>query len=494
MPKRPKKVVIIGAGYGGLSAACFLQQAGYRVTIVDQLNQIGGRASVSKEDGFTFDRGPSWYLMPEVFERFFQQFGHDRKDLYRISKLDPSYQVIFPDETVTIKPDLDTNIKTFDTFEPNGGNKLRKYLTTAKKNYELFMKHFVYRSFDSPMTLFDPAFAKHAGRILGLTTSLHTYVSRYFTSQKARQILEYPAVFLGNSPYNAPAIYSILTHTDMNQGVFYPQGGFGTVTKAIGHIAKELGVHVELGQKVIAIEHKLQKAQSVRTSKQSFEADIIISNADYATTELHLLNESGRSYPQSYWDRKTIGPSAILAYIGIDMRVQNATHHTLYFAKQWNRHFDAIFKDKQIPTDPSFYACMPTVSDKTVAPKGKENLFLLIPMPAGLQPTEKQQQTLVDNACRILEKKLGSTFKHKIVHQEIVAKDDFEKTYGAYQGTALGLAHTLFQSAWFRPKHKSQKLPNLYFAGAYTHPGVGTPTSLISGEVVARRIIDEFPN
>lgn len=485
-----KKTVVIGAGFAGLSAAAYLAKAGRQVTILEKNDQIGGRARNWQEDGFRFDMGPSWYLMPEVFERFFSDFGKTSGDYYRLTELDPYYRVFFDDEFVELDSQMEKTEALFESFEPGGAIRLREYIKQARYKYDVAMGEFLYRDYTSLFDFFNKRVIVEGLR-LQIFKSLDKFVGRYFTDRRARQILEYAMVFLGTSPKDAPALYSLMSHVDLNLGVHYPSGGLAGVSKAIAQLAESLGVEIRTGVEVTAIDVKNGKASGVHTTEGEIEADLLLSAADYPHTEMDLVPEEYRSYTKKYWDRRVLAPSMFIAYLGVSKRLGHLSHHNLYFSEDWHSHFDSIFTHPSWPDRPCYYASCISKTDLDAAPPGSENLFLLIPVAPGLQDSDEVRDRYFDMAIGHLERTTGEKIREHITVKRIYSHRDFARDYNAFKGTALGLSHTLGQTAIFRPGHRSKKVKNLYYTGQYTHPGIGVPMTLIASDVTVRRIIND---
>jgi phytoene desaturase len=484
-----KKVVIIGAGFGGLSSAAYLAKAGYQVTILEKNDQVGGRASVWEKDGFVFDLGPSWYLMPDVFDAFFSDFGKTTSDYYQTTRLDPAYRIFFSKTNhIDISKDLKKNIALFDQLEPDGGKKLQEYLKVTGKYYHTAMEKFVYKDLSGITDLFDPTLIKEVGSLKQLLTSFDSFVSRYFTSDEAKKILEYVIVFLGGNPNITPALYSILSYVDMELGVWYPQGGFGAVPQGMARLCEELGVEIHLNQEVTGFEISNHHITNVHTKSSSFETDFVVSNADYQFTETQLLDPEHQTYNHKYWDSRVMAPSALLIYLGLSTKVPKLAHHTLVLAHDWMTHFDSIFKNPGWPDDPSYYVCTSSKTDATVAPKGSENIFILVPVASDLDDAESIRKPYAQKIIEHLSELIDFPIDEHIQVKRLFSHQDFTSRYHAYKGTALGLAHTLKQTAIFRPRITSKKVHNLRYAGGYVHPGIGTAPSLISGKIAAESI------
>lgn len=489
-PKRKKHVLIIGAGFGGMSAAALLAKEGFRVTVVEKNSMPGGRAIVYKDKGFVFDMGPSWYLMPEVFEHYFSLFGRKPSDYYQLKRISPNYRLFFGgNKQLDVPSDLDSIYELFDRMEENGSVKLREYLKVCKYQYDIAMSNFMYREYRTIRDFFSWKLITE-GLKLKVFESVDKFVSRYFTNPDLKKILEYTMVFLGGSPSNTPGLYAIMSHVDFELGVWYPDGGFGKLASAFEQIAKENGAEFIYDNNVKGIEVNNGIASGVKTEKGIINADIILSDADYHHTETELLSSQYRSYNENWWSRKIIGPSSFLVYLGLNKKINNLNHHNLYLDKSWDEHFRQIFDDPQWPDSPSYYICCPSKTDPTVAPEGKENLFLLVPVAPGLKDETEFREKYFDKIITHLEGLTGESIKDSIEVKRIFAHNDFKSYYNAYKGTALGMTHTLFQTAVFRPSHMSKRVKNLYYTGNYCHPGIGVPMVLISSQIVSREITD----
>jgi len=483
-----KKAIIIGSGFGGLAAAGLLAHDDFDVTVIEKNEQPGGRASVLKKDGFTFDMGPSWYLMPDVFEKFFAEFGKKPEDYMDLKRLDPSYRVFFSeDDYLDISADINRNLDLFEKIEPGAKEKMKQYLELSKYEYEIAMKDFIYKDYRHLTDFFKPKLIIE-GTKLHMFQKLDTFAQMFFKSEKIRKILEYTIVFLGGSPYDSPALYSLMSHVDFNMGVWFPKGGMGKLVEVMHKIAEEQGAKFIFNEPVEKILIEKGKTTGVKTSKNNFNADIVIVNADYAWAELNLLEPKHRSYSEKYWEKRKIAPSAYLLFLGLDKPIKRFIHHNLYFDPKWDKHFDDIFKNPQWPKNFSYYVSCISKTDKKSAIKGGENVFVLIPVAAGLRDDEKTRNYYFDKTIKHMEKLAGENLRDHIVVKRIFVHNDFSSRYNAYKGTALGLAHTLKQTAVFRPKHESKKVKNLYYTGHYNHPGIGVPMVIISSQILANMI------
>ncbi len=488
-----KKVVIIGAGVGGLATACILGQAGYNVTIYEKNGQPGGRAGKFTDEGFTFDTGPSWYLMPDVFEHFFELLGEDVSKLLKLSRLDPSYRVFFKDKlfgAVDIVGDTTRDGDTLEALEPGARNKLRNYLEKSTYQYNLALDQFLYKNYDSVTDFLTPHMLLQGLR-MNIFSTMQKYVSKHFSSVEVQKIMQYPLVFLGASPSKAPALYSLMSHIDFNQGVSYPEGGIYRLVETLVDLAKDRGTTIVYNAPVDTITVKNGQAKGVRLEDgASIAADIVISNADIVHTEQKLLKSQDRSYSDRYFSKRVMAPGALLLYLGVEKEYPNLRHHNLVFSQDWSANFNAIFKTKKWPADPSFYVCNPNKTDKTVAPKKHENLFVLVPLPASTSYSDKDLENYTSWILATMERVMHlDGLRDAIVYKKIVCCKDFQQQFNSYCGSALGFAHTLRQTAAFRPSNQSKKVSNLYYVGAGTAPGIGLPMCLISAQLVYKRLI-----
>lgn len=486
-----KNIVIIGSGFGGLSSAALLAKDGHNVTVLEKNAVPGGRARVWKEGGFSFDMGPSWYLMPDVFERFFALFGKKPTDFYKLFRLDPSYKIFFgKDDAVNVPAGVERTMQLFESIEDGAGEQLREYLKQAAYQYEVSMKEFVYKDYRSIWDFFNKRMLTE-GRKLHVFETLDHFTRRYFKNERLRKILEYSMVFLGGAPSNTPALYSVINHADMNLGVWYPEGGFHAVVQAVMRLGLEHGVDYRFNAEVTGFEYEAGKIKGVQVNGEVIPADVVIANADYHHVDQQLLEPKYRDYSTSWWKRRVVAPSAFIIYLGLNKKLKNLEHHSLFLDKDWVEHFNAIFKKPSWPEQPSFYLCAPSLTDTTVAPEGKENLFFLAPIAPGLKDDPKVHEKLKNQLYDRVEELTGQSIRDAIEIERIFSGSDFAADYHALQGTGLGLAHTLMQTAVFRPRMRSKKLSNLYYVGHHTQPGVGVPMVIISGQIVAEKVKHE---
>lgn len=487
-----KKIVIIGSGFGGMSAAALLAKDGHDVTVLEKNEQAGGRARVLRDKGFTFDMGPSWYMMPEVFDRFFTEMGYQTSELLDLKRLNPEYRVSWSDgEVLDIPAEPNKVAKLFDKLEPGAGKKFFQYLEDSQLKYEIAINHILYNNADNFLDYMSRPMIQHGGKLKPFQ-SAHSFVSSFFKNPRIQQILEYNLVFLGCSPENAPSLFTMMAHVDFNLGIWYPQGGIGKVVEAMVQVGTEAGVKYRYNTPVDKIlVDSVGTTTGVIAGDKQIRADFVISNADLYHTESLLSNKSMRQYSESYWQKRTMVPSAHLMYLGIKGKIPEFLHHTLYFADDWRGHFVDVFDQPRWPVAPSLYINSPSNSDSSLAPKGHQSLMVLVPVSVGLDDNPEWRQRYGDYILDYIETGMGVDLKSQIVYRKDFSVQDFESDYNSFRGNALGgLAHTLFQSALWRPNNIHAKISNLLFSGANTVPGIGVPTSIISGHLVRDRIRD----
>jgi len=496
MPTSPraKTAVVIGGGFGGLGSACLLAKAGWNVTLVEKNEQLGGRCSILRKDGFLFDMGPSWYLMPDVFAQFFSLLGEDVHSLLDLKRLDPSYRIRFAatGKTIDVRAALDDNKALFESLEPGCWPTVLSYLEKSRRTYDISMRSFVYRNYDGILDFLNKETAVE-GRGLPIFRSMESHVAAHFRSDEMRKIMLYQMVFLGSDPAKTPAMYSLMNHIDFSMGVFYPQGGLHTVIDALEGIARKHGADLRTNSPASAIEVKDGVVRGVRLASGEFlEADTVISNADVHHTDTALLPPEARMYSEKYWRTRTLAPSALILYLGVKGRIPAMTHHNLLFASDWKRNFQEIFDDPKWPTEPSLYICAPSVTDPSVAPPDHENLFVLVPIAPRMQDDDATVTAYADRIIDVIAREYDvPDLKERIVVREHFCGKDFAARYHSLGGTALGLAHTLGQTAIFRPRNHSTKAKGLYYAGAGTVPGIGMPMCLISAQLAYKRIVHD---
>ncbi|PHN00989.1 phytoene desaturase family protein [Flavilitoribacter nigricans] len=483
-----KKVIVIGSGFAGLAAATTLADQGYEVRILEKNEVPGGRARQFEAEGFTFDMGPSWYWMPDVFDTYFQRFGKQVSDYYDLVRLDPSYQIYFgPEDIMEVPAQLNDLKALFERYEPGSGKHLDKFLEEAAYKYRVGMQEFVQKPGHSILEFADMRVLKSVFR-LQMFQSMSSHVRSLFRHEQLRQMLEFPVLFLGATPENTPAMYSLMNYADLVLGTWYPMGGMHKIVEGMVALAREKGVQLRTGEAVQRIDVVNGVARKVITDRDQYTADIVVGAADYHHVEQQLLDPEWRQYTESYWDKRTMAPSSLLYYVGVNKRLRGLHHHNLFFDEDFSRHAVEIYDQPQWPSKPLFYVCAPSVTDPSVAPEGHENLFILIPTAPDLQDTDSEREKYYDIVMDRLEKLTGQDVRGSVVYKRSYAHRDFKADYHAYKGNAYGLANTLRQTAFLKPKLRSKKVKNLFYAGQLTTPGPGVPPSLISGQVVAAEI------
>ena len=483
----PLRVAIIGSGFSALSNACYLAKNGHHVEVFEKNNTLGGRARTKHIDGFTFDMGPSWYWMPDVFEDFFEDFDTTVNDSYELIRLDPSYRVFWKDKPDDIPAKIEDLKLYFEKYEKGSGEKLEKFLHQAKIKYEVGMGDFVTKPSLSYFEFISLEIAKKAVS-LDLFKSISKHIRQYFTHPKLIELLEFPVLFLGAKPENTPALYSLMNYADMALGTWYPLGGMNKIVQAMVSVAENLGVQFHTNSNVTEIVISNNKCTGIKVNNQTHKADIIVSGADYHHTEQKLLPKSFRIYSEDYWDNRTMAPSSLLYYVGLNRKVDGIKHHNLFFDEDFSSHAVEIYNTHKWPNNPLFYICCPSKTDNEVAPDGKENLFFLIPVSTELRDTDEIKETYFNQICDRLEKHTGTDVRPFIEIKESFAHSDFIAEYNSFKGNAYGLANTLRQTAVLKPKCKNNKLENLYYIGQLTVPGPGVPPAIVSGKIVANLI------
>ena len=482
-----QSIVVLGSGFSSLAASCYLAKAGYKVTVYEKNSIIGGRARQYQREGFSFDMGPTWYWMPDVFERFFADFDKSPKQYYSLDKLDPGYQVYFgPKDSVQISSELDNIYALFEAEEKGSSVHLKEFLQKAESNYNVAVKDLVYRPGVSPLELISP---KTVLKLNQLFYSISKMVRKKFKNPRLTKLLEFPVLFLGAKPSDTPAMYNFMNWADFGLGTWHPKGGMIEVVNGIKDLALSLGVTFSTNSEAQKITVNSDgKATGILVNEDWKAADIILSGADYHHTE-QLLEPSYRQYKDSYWATKKFAPSALLFYVGFDQPIQYVSHHSLFFDSDFDSHAKDIYDHPQWPTDPLFYASFPSITDTSLAPEGKEAATFLIPLAVGLEDSETLRNKYFDIIIKRLEKLTGQSVKKHILFKESFCVNDFIDDYNSYKGNAYGLANTLSQTAFLRPRIHSNKVSNLFFTGQLTVPGPGVPPALISGKIAAESIL-----
>ncbi|NOJ76352.1 phytoene desaturase family protein [Empedobacter stercoris] len=483
-----KRIAIIGSGFSGLSAAAYTAKEGHEVHVFEKHNQPGGRARQLKtEEGYVFDMGPSWYWMPDVIQDFFEDFGYDTSSFFELISLNPQFEMIFSDEKIDVPENFEALKATFEKIEKGAGFQLEKFMKSAKFKYEVGMKDFVHKPCVNWSEFISLKIAKSALR-LDLLSNFRAYVARYFKDKKLRALMEFPVIFLGASPEKIPALYSLMNYGGYVLGTYYPKGGFYQLVLAMKKVAEEQGANFHFNSNVEKINVKNQKVSSLLINGKIHEFDEVIASSDYHHTET-LLNEEYRNYTADYWRERTFAPSCLIFYLGFNETIPHLKHHTLFFEHDLDLHIDSIYEDKRWPEKPLFYACCSSKTDHSVAPNGRENLFLLMPIATGINDSEFVRQKYLTEMLLRLEKHTGTQdLQSKIDFKKSYCVRDFVSDYNAYGGNAYGLANTLNQTAVLKPKIRNKKLKNLFYTGQLTVPGPGVPPSIISGKIVANEI------
>lgn len=482
------KISIIGSGFSGLAASCFMAKAGHEVNVLEKNESIGGRARMYKAEGFTFDMGPSWYWMPDIFENFFSQFGKSAGDYYELKKLDPGFQIIFAEgEVMEIPASVDELMEVFENIEAGSADKLRKFLSEAEFKYQVGMKDLVYKPAFSWMEYANMNVIK--GMLnANIFSSVSSYVRSYFKDERLVALMEFPVLFLGAMANKIPALYTMMNYSAIVQGTWYPVGGMYQIVNGMKDLASSLGVEFQTGIQVSHIEVSKGLVSGLQTSAGQQYTDGLIASADYHHVEQQLLEEKYRNYSSSYWDKKTFAPSCLIYYVGVSKKLGKLLHHNLFFDADFKQHAEAIYTEPRWPDRPLFYTCCPSKTDDTVAPEGMENLFILVPVATGLSDTPEMREHYFDGIIRRMETYCGETFKEQITYKRTYCINDFVNDYNGCKGNAYGLANTLSQTAVLKPSLRNKKIKNMFYTGQLTVPGPGVPPALISGQVAAAEL------
>tara|TARA_B110000046_G_C13025195_1_gene413603 strand:+ start:3414 stop:4877 length:1464 start_codon:yes stop_codon:yes gene_type:complete len=478
---------IIGSGFSALASSCYLAKRGYNVTVLEKNDTLGGRARQFKKDGFTFDIGPSWYWMPDVFERFFADFGKKPSDYYTLDKLSPGYEVYFgKNSSLKISENLEDIYKMFEAEEKGSAKHLKSFLDSAKSNYDTAIKDLVYKPGVSPLELVNTT---TIARVTQFFSTIRKQVRKNIKNPKLIKILEFPVLFLGAKPTNTPAFYNFMNYADFGLGTWHPRGGMYTVIEGIVSLAESLGVNFKTNANVEKIITDTSKnVVGLKVNGETVATTLVLSGADYHHTET-LLDKNVRQYSENYWDQKTFAPSSLLFYVGFDKKIENVSHHTLFFDTDFDLHAKEIYDNPKWPTDPLFYANFTSMTDKTSAPEGKEAGFFLIPLAPGIEDTPALREEYFDKIMDRFENLTNQNVTTHVLFKKSFCVNDFKEEYNSYKGNAYGMANTLLQTAFLRPKIKSSKVNNLYFTGQLTVPGPGVPPALISGKIASELII-----
>ena len=482
------RVAIIGSGFSALSAASYLSRSGFEVDVYEKNSSLGGRARVFHEQGYSFDMGPSWYWMPDIFEKFFADFEKKPSDYYNLTRLSPAYQVFFEGEDkFEIPSSIDEIYTLFDSIEPGAGNQLRKFINSAEFNYKAAMDEIVYKPGKSVLELVTP---ETVSRVNQFFTSIRSTIRKRFTNPQLIKILEFPVLFLGAKPEDTPAFYNFMNYADLVLGTWYPMGGMYKIVEGMTELATSLGTKFHTSSSVDEIVVQDGEAKGLIVNGEFKEADFVLSGADYHHTET-LLSSNNRQYSEKYWNKRTFAPSALIFYVGVKKKLNNLLHHNLFFDEEFDEHAVEIYDEPKWPNKPLFYVCAPSVTDSSVAPDGHENLFFLVPLAPGLEDSEEEREKYFDKVMERLERRTGNQIREAIDYKRSFCVSDFKSEYNSYKGNAYGMANTLRQTAFLRPKIQSSKVSNLFFTGQLTVPGPGVPPALISGKISSQLIIKQ---
>ena len=494
--KKKQKAIVVGAGISGMSIACLLAKNNFDVTVVEKNSIYGGRGRVLRANDFVFDMGPSWYLLPEVFDDFFKLFGEDINEYLELVKLDPSYRVFLPKgKVVDISTDIEENIKIFESIEPGSGENFKKYLAKSEKLYKVLVGKLFYKDLTSRKVLMDRSLLKEFKGLSAsdLFSSYERLCSKYFKTEELKRIIQYGVALLGSHPEDAPGLYAMMSYADYKQGVFYPKGGIGKLFTAIYKLSKKLGVEYKFNFDVTSFNFSENTINRVISTDGAEEiADLVIMNGDYAFAELEILDEKHRTYDEKYWSNKKIGASAFIIYLGVNKKLKNLEHHNLFLDRDWKEHFKGLSNTNVWPEKPAYYVCAPSKTDTSVAPLNCENLFFTVPIPAGVEDNDSMRIKYFDKIIKHFESVIGEEIKYDIIYKKIFTVNDFIHDFHAYKGTALGLANNLKQTGFLRVGYESKKVKNLYYTGQYVHPGSGLSACVASARILSDKITTEY--
>ena len=487
------KIAVIGAGYAGISTASYLAKAGHEVIVFEKNATLGGRSrQFSTDNGYVFDMGPSWYWMPDIFERYFSDFGVNVSDLYDLKLLSPSFDVVYGQkDTMHVPENFQELCDLFESIEKGSAVQLKKFMEEAEFKYKVGVNELIYKPANSLTEFMTPEVMKGVIR-LQVFSSFSKHVRKFFTHPKLITLMEFPVLFLGAMPQDTPALYSLMNYAGLKLGTWYPDGGFGKVIDGMVKVAEQVGVTFKVNSAVQAINIEKSLATSITVNGETILFDAVVASADYHHVEDKLLPETYRNYSSNYWAKKTFAPSSLIYYLGVNKRIKNLNHHTLFFDEDLTQHAKEIYKNPQWPSKPLFYACCPSVTDSHVAPEGHENLFLLMPLAPGLTDTEEMREKYFMQMMQRLEKQVGEEILPHIDYKKSFCVQDFINDYNSYKGNAYGLANTLAQTAIFKPKIRNKKVNNLFYTGQLTVPGPGVPPSLISGKIAANELLKQL--
>ena len=488
-----KKIAVIGSGFAGLTSAIELASLGYKVTVLEKNSTPGGRARKFESNGFTFDMGPSWYWMPDVFDKFFARHGKKVEDYYNLLKLDPGFSVVYgKDNTIDVPASFEELVALFENIEKGSGSRLKKFLKRAAVKYKIGMDSLVYKPSHS---IFEFINLKVLIGVLYLDvfSNFRSYVKKYFSDSRLTRLMEFPVLFLGATPQNTPALYSLMNYSAFSQGTYYPMGGFHEIIIGLSKLAKEKGVIINCDSNVEKINVVNEKVENIVVNGEKLSFDGVIASADYHHVEQKLLEKPFRNYTTEYWEKREMSPSSLLFYVGLDKRLNNLQHHNLFFDADFDQHAKEIYDNPKWPKNPLFYLSCPSITDPSLAPKGNENLMFLIPLAPGLEDTNEMREKYFDIVLKRLKDLTGNDIEKNIIFKKSYCVNDFEKDYNSFKGNAYGLANTLRQTAVLKPRMRNKKIKNIYYTGQLTVPGPGVPPSIISGQIAAIEI-DKYLN
>jgi len=485
---KAKYIIVIGGGFAGMSAAAYLAKSGYSVTLLEKNSTLGGRCRLLEKDGFRFDLGPSWYWMPDVFEKFYNDFHHTTSHFYENTLLNPAFEIVFDNkEKISVPAQINDLYKLFESIEPGGSEKLKAFMKEAEIKYKIAMEEIVYKPFISVRELLDKRLIYNLPK-LSVFTSMSQHIRKYFKDEKLIKLMEFPVIFLGAMPKDIPALYSLMNYAAFELGTWYPQGGMYEVVKAIEKILREHNVNIRTEEEVMKLEIKNNSIKSVVTNKTEYKCDAVVAAADYHFVDRHLLGNEYANYSEKYWNKRFLAPSALLFYIGVNKKIPALSHHTLFFDADFEQHSKDIYENPKWPENPLFYLSCTSKTDKTVAPEGHENLVTLIPVASGLNDNPEKEEYYFKNILNRIYQYTGTDISNDIVFKKSYTVSDFTKDYYSFKGNAYGLANTLLQTATLKPSMLNKKVKNLVYAGQLTVPGPGVPPSLISGKIAANLV------
>jgi len=488
----PKHVIVIGSGLAGMSAAAYLSKQNHQVTVFEKNSTYGGRLQQFSSNGFTFDMGPSWYWMPDLFDSFFADFNYKTEEFYTLKRLDPGYRIYYSDHThLDVSENMDALKNDLENIENGSSASLENYIKDAQEKYNIATLKFMHKASLSPLEYLHADLITRLGQ-LNLFKPISKHIREYFKNEKIIHMLEFPSLLLGGKPSDTPALYSLMNYADIVLGTWYPEGGIRSVAKGLYNLACDLGVKFNFNSSVEEILVENGRSSGVKINGEQFLADIVVANADYHHVDQKLLRNGYSNYSHDYWEKRIMSPSSLIFYIGLDQSINDLPHHSLFFDSSFDEHTDNIYDEPKWPIKPLFYVSCTSKSDPSTAPKNGDALFVLIPVATGLEDNDVIREKYFDQVIDRIEKMVKQSFKKNIVFKKSYAHREFVADYNAYKGNAYGLANTLFQTAFLRPKIKNRHLKNLYYTGQLTVPGPGMPPALVSGKIVANQIKEDL--